>query len=412
MTAPALEEIDYEALPPSRNGRRPELRPSEAINLAGIDTGRHTLSHTRMSVWLACHRKFQLHYLNRLETVARPRYFTLGTAYQKAIEFGDPEVGVRFLNGFEPCEPCEGVGLLNTVTGEPERLVPGGDIPIESNVCMACAGRGYVGEQAHFYTQAAEDQHRVNMAIVRGASTLYLKLWPTPMNETREFEYRVRLRSPWTGAYSNTYDLLGYADGVIDPIAGPGSIEAGRVSDQPLEVVENKLVGRIEKASVLSLPLNRQLALERYGLWRATGRPVTRVWYRWMKKPSIEQRGGRKKDKSDAESVEQYCERIEADYEARPEFYALEEDPSFITTKDLLRVEADLWEIATDMRSYMHNASDGRQRVFPRDTTRCSEYGGCDYLPICTGTPDAIAQFHVRPKRSAKNESAPEAGQE
>lgn len=454
MIGPQLMESDYEELPPAKDGRRPVLRASDATNLASIeDTGRHTLSHTRLSVWLACSRKFELSYVKRLETVERPRYFTLGTAYQKAIEFGDPEVGVRFLNGFEPCEPCAGIGLLNALTGKPERLVPGGDIPIESDVCMTCAGRGYTGEQTNFWTEAAERQHLINMAIVRGASKLYLKTWPQPIGETREFEYKIRLRSPWTGAYSQTYDLLGYADGVIDPLVGmrmpvgeqgfgegfdfrpgpeasfealgvrPGDVQGmldaariweagGNPPGAPLEIVENKLVGRIEKSSVLALPLNRQLALERYGIWRATGRPVTRVWYRWMKKPSIEQRGGRKKDKSDAETVEQYCERVEADYEARPDFYAVQEDPSFLTTKDLLRVEADLWEDAEDIRSYMRPGSDGRRRVFPRDTSRCTDYGGCDYLPICTGAPDAVALYNVRPKRAAKNESAPEAGQE
>ena len=110
MTRPELVEVDYDELPPSKNGRRPELRESDATNLAGQDTGRHTLSHTRLSVWLACHRKFELSYLQRLELEEVPRYFTLGKAYQKAIEFGDPEVGVRFLNGFEPCENCKGTG--------------------------------------------------------------------------------------------------------------------------------------------------------------------------------------------------------------------------------------------------------------------------------------------------------------
>lgn len=398
-TRPALHETDYEELPPAKNGRRPVLRESDCTNLAGQDTGRHTLSHTRLSVWLACHRKFELSYLKRLELTARPRAFTLGSAYQKAIEFGDPEVGVRFLNGFEPCEDCGGRGWL----GESEDRGGG---TFETMPCELCEGRGYVGEQLRF--TGYEDEHLVNEAIVRAASTLYLKTWPTPLNETREFEYRVRLRSPWTGAYSDTYDLLGYADGLIDPVAHLG----GGLMGGSLEVVENKLVGRVERAKVLALPLDRQLALERYGIWRATGRPVTKVYYRWVKKPSIKQREGRKKDKSDAETVEQFCQRIAEDYEARPEFYVHHEDPSFVTTKDLLRIEAELWELAHDLRGYMRHPSDGRRRAFPRDTSRCSEYGGCQFVPICTGDADALNLYHVRPPRSPKHESAPEAGQE
>lgn len=397
MRETPLLERDLNALP--AGARRPILRPSDCTNLAGVDTGRHTLSHTRVSVFLACHRKFELEYLQRLEPVVEPRYFGLGKAYQKAIEFQDPEVGVRFLNGFEPCPSCD------NATAQVQAML-GAPLP-----CPTCDGRGYVGEPILFHTQEAEDRHRVDEAIVRGASRLYLKLWPANDVEQREFEYRVRLRSPWTGAYSNTYDLLGYADALVDPWPkdAPAPEVAADLGQMPLELIENKLVGRIERAQVLSLPLSRQLALERYGVWRATGRPVTRVWYRWVKKPSIQQRTGRKKDKSDAETIDEFVERVEADYEARPDFYAHEEDPKFVTTEDLLRVEADLWEWAEDVRQRMRPGADGRRRVFDRDTSRCSEYGGCQFIPICTGDPDARSLYKVRPERTISNESAPEA---
>jgi hypothetical protein len=39
-------------------------------------------------------------------------------------------------------------------------------------------------------------------------------------DETREMEYLVQLRNPWTGAYSRTFDLKGYADGVVDVSRG------------------------------------------------------------------------------------------------------------------------------------------------------------------------------------------------
>lgn len=410
----ALVERDLDGLPVARNGRKPTLRPSDATNHAGTETGRHTLSHTRLSVFLACHRKFDLEYLERLEPIVEPRYFGLGKAYQKAIEFQDPEVGVRFLNGFEPCDVCGGeTDQVQTFDGPPP--------------CEACHGRGYVGEQLHFHTQEAEDRHRVDEAIVRAASKLYLRTWPVNAVETREFEYRVQLRSPWTGAYSHSYDLLGYADALVDPTtataphydpaihesrdAWRGEVERyfDDLRDRPLEIIENKLVGRIEKTQILSLPLNRQLALERYGIWRATGRPVTRVWYRWVKKPSIRQREGRKKDRSDAETIDQFVERIEQDYEERPDFYAHQEDPRFIGTGDLLRIEAELWEWAEDVRSRMRPGPGGRRRVFDRDTTRCSEYGGCQFIPICTGDPDARSLFRVREPRTISSESAPEA---
>lgn len=385
--------------------RHPELRPSEALNLAGVDTGRQTISHTSISRWLACHRKWELHTLKRLELIARPRAFTLGSAFQKGIEYQDPEVGVRYLNGFEPCATCRMDGWVNE-HGHPEPVTPTtlGTIP-----CPTCKGRLFVGEQLHFWTPEAEAEHRVNEAIVRAAAALYLCTWPEGSGERREFEFKVQLRSPWTGAYSRTFDLHGYADGLVDPWAERGIVGATGEDAGPLEIIENKLVGQVSAVKVQRLPLDRQLALERYGIWRATGRVVQRVHYRWVKKPSIKQRGGRKKDKSDAETLEQFCERIAADYEERPDFYLHEEEPKFTTTEDLLRVEADLWEWAEDIRARMRKASDGRRRVFDRNTSHCSEYGGCQFVPICTGDPDAMSLYQVRPKRSEREEIAPEA---
>jgi hypothetical protein len=232
--------------------------------------------------------------------------------------------------------------------------------------------------------------------------------------ERREFEFKVQLRSPWTGAYSRTFDLLGYADGLVDPWAvsdHPDDRDLAPVQ-MPLEIIENKLVGQISAVKVQRLPLDRQLALERYGIWRATGRTVQRVHYRWVKKPSIKQRKGRElKDGSikGAETLDEFCERIAADYEERPDFYLHEEAPQFTTTDDLLRIEADLWEWAEDIRARMRRASDGRRRVFDRNTSHCSEYAGCQFLAICTGDPDAMSLYQVRPKRSERGDAVPEA---
>lgn len=391
---------------------RPTLRESDATNLAGQDTGRQHLSHTKVSIFLACERKFDLHYLQRLELIARPRAFTLGTAYQKAIEHQDPEVGVRFLNGFEPCKTCGARGYvpIDDADADPDALLvfPAGERALQLDdmpeplgaQCPTCEGRTYTGEQLHFWTREDEDRHLVNQAIVRGASTLYLKLFPTPAGEKREFEFKVRLRNPWTGRYSNTYDLLGYADGLIDP--WHGAADLGVEPEHPtFEIVENKLTDRLMPASVKRLPLDRQIALERYGVWRATGRPVERVHYRFVLKPSIKQRGGRKKDKSDAESIGEFCERVEADYEKRPEFYARPQDPVLINTdRDLLRVEADLWKWAHKLRGAL------AFNYFDRDTSHCSDFGGCQFLPICTGDPDAPTLYRVRPRRDQAHQAA------
>jgi len=338
------------------------LRPSEAENLAGQtdeDTGRRHLSHSSISLLLACPRKFDLRYNERLELVEAPRPLSLGHAFQRAIELQEPRAGVMLLRGWERCDFCE--------DGE-ERISPDDYVP-----CLNCAGVGWVPglDSRRTYTQEQEDRLAVDEAIVEGASAAYLRAWPAGPGETREFEFRVRLRNPWSGHYSKTFDLVGTADGVVerDPWEG-------------FELQENKLVGQISPQKVQRLPLDRQVALYRYGIWRATGRKVETVRYRWTKKPSIRQKQN--------ESVDEFCARVRQDYVDRPDFYLHEEEPVFATTGDLLRIEAELWQLAEMVR-----ASE-RGRIYVRNTSHCSDFGGCEFIPICTGDPDALSLYRTR----------------
>jgi hypothetical protein len=350
--------------------QRPILRPSDAINLAGTETGRDHLSHSRIGILLACQRKFELFYEKRLERIDRGEARELGSAFQSAVEHRSPEHGFDLimakadqLTGGR--EEFDALRVQATTVKAAAQLYLdrwvqacseckdgrlGGNVMPMSRVCPACGGTGW-------------DQ-----------------------SERREMEYRVQLRSPWTGAYSRTFDLLGYADGVTEHPArhGPGAWGAGDPMPGPvghLSLTENKLVGRITSAQVQKLVLDRQVTLACYGLWRATGLPVTEVRYRYVKKPSIKQ--------TQKESVDQFLARLEADYAERPDFYAHEET-LYRTTEDLLRVECEVWEWADQIRRMR------RQRIYPRNSSSCDDYGGCDFLPICTNEPDHQSLYRIR----------------
>jgi hypothetical protein len=334
----------------------PTLRPSDAENLAGQDTGREHLSHSRLNLFLACHEKYRLHYEEKLEPVGGIEALSMGSAFQKAIEFQDADVAPLMLDGWQQEE----------MGPDPER-VKALTFPFRPPA-----------EPIHFHTQEAEDKHRVNQAVVRAAAALYLRKWPAPQGERREFEFLVRLRNPWTGHYSRTFDLLGYADGLI------GNFPRQPGEGSP-ELIENKLVGQVSRVMVERLPLDRQLALLRYGVWRATGRPIGTVHFRWVKKPSIKQR--------QKETVDEFVDRIAADYEEREDFYAYEPPPSYITAADLLRIECELWTWAEQLRQLR------RQRIYDRNTSVCSDYGGCAYIPVCSGDPDALSLYQRRAER-------------
>lgn len=322
-----------------------DLRPADRVNLAGEeDTGRGHLSHSSISTQLNCLKRWDWHYNQRLQLIEGPRALGLGKAFQKSIELQDPEAGVRMLEEAAP--------------------VP--------------------------RSQEAEDRLAIESAMVRGGSKLYMERWPAPNNEAREFHYRVRLRSPWTGRPSMTFDLLGYADGVED-------------FGDYLELTENKFVGDISALGVRKLPLDRQVGLACYGLWRATGKPVRQVRYRYVRKLSIKPKKGRENKagvRVGAETIAEYCARVEADYAdpERRDFYSHEE-VLFREPKDLLLLEAELWDWAEQLR----NAK--ARDFFSRNTSHCHDYGGCPFIPLCVGDPDAMSLYQVRPEREIEEEA-------
>jgi hypothetical protein len=302
-----------------------DLRPAEAVNLAGQETGRRTLSHSTLNLWLACPQKFGWAKAERLEPIKESRALSLGRAFHYGIEANSPQAALDFL----------------------------------------------IRESGHPSSQDEQDQLETNATIVYASAEAYLEKWPAPVNEAREVEYVVRIRNPWTGSYSRTFDLRGYADGVID-------------NGDHLELVERKLVGQVSAVSRKKLYLDRQISLACYGLWRATGKPVKVVRYRYVKKPSIRRKQN--------ESQRDFIQRLHDDYRSRPDFYVPEFDPVFRDERDLLRAEAELWRWASDIREGI------QAKFFTRNTTHCSDFGGCEFLPLCMGEQGAESLYRVRPE--------------
>lgn len=296
------------------------MKAPEAVNLHDADTGRDHLSHSSLTVLQACPRKFYLSRVLRLEPIEQSDALSLGSAFQAGVEHRDPQVAAsRVLD----------------------------------------AARFGLGDM---------DRAMIHAAIVESACGLYLRLWRDDL-EQREFPYRVRLRNPLEGGrYSRTFDLAGVADGVRD-------------HGTHLELVENKLVGQISEQKIAALRLDQQITLACYALWRATGKPVREVRYRFVRKPSIKQRQG--------ESVREFCARIREDYATRPDFYAVEQ-VLFRDADDLMETEAELWEWADALRRYR------RTGAWPKVTQSCSDYGRCEFVPLCSRQPDAETLYRVR----------------
>lgn len=302
-----------------------KLRPSDATNLIDQDTGRDHLSVSSLSMQLNCQRRYQLHYETRLRLRQKSLPLSLGAAYALALESRDPNAGVLAL--------------------EQERTI---------------------------WDQSDQDKLDIDTQIVRSAAQAYLTRWPEMPAEVREFGFKVRLRNPWTGAPSRTFDLLGYVDGLYG--IGP--------TDQH-GLIENKLVSQITEVSIRRLPLDRQLAIMRYGVWRATGAEVAYVDYRFVRKPTIRQRQN--------ETVDDFILRLRDDYIERPDFYTHEEILA-CSSEDLLRTEAELWVWAEQLRQARATG------FWPRNTSHCADFGGCAYIPVCTGDTDAENLYEIKPR--------------
>jgi hypothetical protein len=296
------------------------LRDDGPENLVGQDTGRRTLSHSTLNLWLACPQKFGWAKVDKLEPLAPRQALSLGRAFHTGVEAGDPQAAI-------------------------DALLEAAEQPQD---------------------QGEQDRIEADGAVVYAATALYLRKWPEPVEEAREFEFLIRIRNPWTGHHSRLYDFHGFADGVLE-------------FPEHLELIERKLVGQINEVSRKKLYLDRQISLVCYGLWRATGKPVKVVRYRYVRKPSIR----RKKDERQAE----YIERIGQEYADREDFYAPEFDPAYRDYRDLLRAEAELWVWAHDVRARQ------RDGFFPRNTSHCSDFGGCEFLPLCMGDPAAPSLY-------------------
>jgi hypothetical protein len=303
-----------------------KLLPPEAVNLHGTNTGREALSHTRLGVLLACQQKFYWSYEQRLEPAVKKTSLSMGAAFAHALEHADPKAGCDLILE-------EHDALVEEYANNPWITVP------------------------------AREDAEIAGATVLGAAGAYLAHYGHT-DVQREITMRARVRNPATGHGSQTFDIQARIDGLTGD-----------------RLIEDKFVGRVDQITERRLMLDRQVTIGCYLHWRTTGQEIREVSYRLTKKPSIKRRQN--------ESHDEFLRRLVADYGERPEFY-LHEFTLTRTPEDFLRLEAELWRWAEQVRDAR------RDGVFPRNTAACADFGGCQFLPLCCREPGAATQFVER----------------
>ena len=217
--------------------------------------------------------------------------------------------------------------------------------------------------------QAEADGWANDRAIVEGMVSGGLARWTRHEGGQREVQFRVPAINPETGRASRTFMLAGKIDAIVD-IGGQWWIE------------ELKSSGSLTKLYVDRLELDQQVTLYIYAAQRMWNIQIAGVLYRVARKPSIKQ--------TQKETAAAYRERLLRDYLVeRPDFYFFEFD-LHRTAEHLAEFEHDLW---VQTQRFL---ADRRAGFHPKNTSRCTEYGGCPYMPLCLQRPDAEALYTIR----------------
>lgn len=157
---------------------------------------------------------------------------------------------------------------------------------------------------------------------------------------------------------------LGYTDnGRMDGLQ--------RSHDGTFMIIENKLKGRWGKAEIMALDMDEQITSYVYNLCRMEGcdpRDV-QVRYEVAKKPALRKRQG------DTDLM--FRHRVKQDILSRPDFYHSVHMTS--------RTQAQLDEFESRFKSIARQVdTETRLEEWVQTPSACSDFGGCDFLPICT----------------------------
>lgn len=208
----------------------------------------------------------------------------------------------------------------------------------------------------------AKDESLIT-GMLRGAALAF----DDPPDVEREPEWLQPIVNPDTGRTSKKFCTAGKADGYFIDNCDRATI------------IEEKTTAQINPADIAKLDLDMQVLNEVSNLQRARGVSVAHVIYRFIRKPSIGQ--------TQKETVEGFCTRLEADYQTRLDFYFHQYD-ILVDQSRVREWERDLWRIA-------HTIAYARKHdLWYRNTSRCAEWGGCSYLPLCRGE-DAGHMYEV-----------------
>lgn len=213
-------------------------------------------------------------------------------------------------------------------------------------------------------TQSGAEILATNRVIVYAMLSGYFdryrnKDFKSGVNITPEIKFSLPIINPKTGAISRTFNFEGKIDG-------------HRVEDVlnliSKYIMEDKTGGKIDSNYFDRIKIDTQVTGYFYATQKYFNEKLDGVIYRVTRTPGIKQK--------QKETKEQFRERIILDYKTKQDFYYQEvyinRDDS-----DMVAFEQELWDKAKDIRNTINKG------WWYRDTSRCKDWGGCSYMPLC-----------------------------
>lgn len=205
------------------------------------------------------------------------------------------------------------------------------------------------------------------------------------IDQRREVVYDLPLVNPITGRQSRTFRRAGKIDGIIS------------LGNRHALVIEDKFTQQISKAAIDRLPLDEQIT--EYVDALAALDWTAEVAFRHTRYPSINPEKAKEfktKPNRQAEDLTSFGQRLEVDVADRPEFYFDEQRLMF--SQEWLEAHRHArWRTAKDiLRARRDAKSLPIEQAYPTHSWRCLEYGGCEFIPLCTHMEGAAALYEVR----------------
>lgn len=265
-------------------------------------------------------------------------------------------------------------------------------VPIHKNEALSLGSAVHKGLETRSIDEALElipisenvssQEEYDAQLIIRGICEAmlegYFELYPEFENHSPEFMFEMKARYPTKKGMrsSRTRTISGKIDDII-------------YEDDGVWLVEYKTSGVLDKSYIDRLYIDSQVSFYMMALTRLGYKPKG-IIYRVLRKPSIKQKKG--------ETVDQYIERLKADYKERKDFYYYE-TKLYRSTEDLEEFEKMLWH---EIKQEEKSVNEGN--IF-KHSVSCSQYGSCPYLPLCVGDSGAEMLFEKRePHEELKGE--------